>query len=85
MNILERLRSKSPYLDGSSAERTMEEAAEEIERLTTLHEAAAVRAEVAQIEAERLRAALRAVADYRPGGDHQDVLRAVRRALEHKV
>jgi hypothetical protein len=33
-DIVERLRSRSPYLEGSSAERVMEEAAAEIERLT---------------------------------------------------
>jgi uncharacterized small protein (DUF1192 family) len=32
-NVVVRLRSKSPYLSGSSAERTMEEAAVEIENL----------------------------------------------------
>jgi hypothetical protein len=34
-DIVERLRSKSPYLHGSSAEITMAEAATEIERLQT--------------------------------------------------
>ena len=33
MNLIERLRSKSPYLHGSSAELLMEEAADEIEKL----------------------------------------------------
>jgi hypothetical protein len=32
-DIVARLRSRSPYLDGSSAERVMDEAADEIERL----------------------------------------------------
>jgi hypothetical protein len=32
-DVVERLRSRSPYLHGSSAEHTMEEAADEIERL----------------------------------------------------
>lgn len=36
-------------------------------------------------EVERLRAALRAVADYVPGGDHQAVLETVRRALERQA
>jgi outer membrane murein-binding lipoprotein Lpp len=34
MNLLERARSKSPYLAGSSAERLIDELADEIKRLT---------------------------------------------------
>jgi hypothetical protein len=60
-DIVERLRSKSPYLTGSSAERTMTEAAEEIERLGAL--AAIVRVQGLEnldlrAEIERLRTAL---------------------------
>lgn len=41
---------------GQSIENDLDEARQEIERLTALHEAAAARAELAQIEVERLRA-----------------------------
>jgi hypothetical protein len=64
-DIIARLRSRSPYLDGSSAERIMDEAADEIEHLrehagawrlvATSHEPEALRL---QADNERLRAAL---------------------------
>lgn len=58
-DIIARLRSRSPYLDGSSAERIMDEAAAEIERLT--EEVAALRlvATAHNTEMLRLEAALR--------------------------
>jgi hypothetical protein len=40
--------------------------------------------EEAADEVERLQAALRAVADYKPGSDHQAVLDTVRAALDPK-
>jgi predicted ATPase len=64
-DIIARLRSRSPYLDGSSAEHIMDEAADEIEHLrehagawrlvATSHEPEVLRL---QGEVERLRAAL---------------------------
>ncbi len=61
-DIVERLRSD---WDANEPQPIMLEAADAIERLTTLHVAAAVRAEVAQIEVERLRAALNFYANAR--------------------
>jgi chromosome segregation ATPase len=57
-DIIARLRSRSPYLDGSSAERIMDEAADEIERWK-YHEGLAIeRCKELEAEIERLRAAL---------------------------
>lgn len=56
--LVERLRSRSPYLDGSSAERTMMEAAEEIEQLNHYTERLRANAECDANEIERLKAAL---------------------------
>ena len=54
-DIIERLRSKSPYLHGSSAERTMEEAADEIGRLQTANEYAFTELTATRAEIETLR------------------------------
>jgi hypothetical protein len=67
-DIIARLRGRSPYLHGSSAERVMDEAAKEIERLkemlAALQASSGYEASIAQVEIERLREALKALLLY---------------------
>jgi hypothetical protein len=95
-DIIARLRSRSPYLDGSSAERIMDEAADEIEHLrehagawrlvATSHEPEVLRL---QGEIERLKAWLLLIAEEAEIADEakimaRNALAGSRAALEPK-